>query len=136
MAADKQAGNQGTLSTVTKLIRLDVDGDIHGLATCGDADWGLELIEWYKQTLGSNPATYPQNDKEFKARLIVGNKYRVLDYCNRGYPATVEDGYMAWGSGRDVALGALFLGASPCKAIQAAMFHLDCCGRGVDEVVF
>jgi hypothetical protein len=136
MAADRQASNGGTLYSITKLQRLELNGEIFGIATCGDADWGAELIAWYMESLGGNAYTYPLNDKEFKARLLVGSKTRLLDYCNRGYPVVIEDKYAAFGSCRDVALGAMYMGATPRQAIEAATFHLEDCGRGIDEVAF
>ena len=43
----------------------------------------------------------------------------------------IEDKYWAHGSGGNVALGALYMGATPQEAVKAATYHDTYTGRGI-----
>lgn len=135
MAADKQCNNHGTLMTVTKIYPYNhpVLG-LAALAIAGDAGWGMAVLDWFRQ--GADPTTYPQKDFDYKSRLVVGGKNFLFDFQETGYPIPYEDKYMAFGSGQDAALGALYMGATARQAVEAAIATQNCCGRGVDEVIF
>lgn len=49
------------------------------------------------------------------------------------YPLDTE--YLAIGSGRKVAYGALYMGATPAQAVQAAITHDNCTGGSVNVVL-
>jgi ATP-dependent protease HslVU (ClpYQ) peptidase subunit len=44
----------------------------------------------------------------------------------------VEDPFMAWGSGRDFALGAMAMGATAREAVAVACRFNVYCGNGID----
>lgn len=46
--------------------------------------------------------------------------------------ALVFDRFMAWGSGRDFAMGAMEMGASAYRAVEVAIRHSTGCGYGID----
>lgn len=128
LAADKRADVGGTALTTTKIKKLE-SGEI--VAFTGSVSTGRILLDWYEN--GAEPEEWPesQNGDDW-ARLIVASKGGVCFY--EGHPVAVhcEDKFAAFGSGRDVALGALAMGADAIKAVEiASMFQSDC-GNGCD----
>ena len=133
MAADKQANIRGTIFTVTKLVAF---GKL-GLATTGDLSMGIRLMDWYRN--GAKKEEWPANlnsDGSCYARLIVGSENGCSHYETSPYGIQVEDKYAAYGSGMDAALGALYMGANAKQAVEAAIYSMECCGRGVTYIEF
>lgn len=131
LAADKQSTSAGLRTTTTKLRRL-LSGEV--LAYCGDADSGRAVAEWYAD--GADPAKWPkcQSDKDDWARLIVGSRNGIKVYERQPYGMPIEDKFIAWGSGRDFAIGAMARGASAVEAVKIAMRFDTGCGMGIDKV--
>lgn len=133
IAADKQATCAGLRFKTTKLRRLE-SGEV--LAWTGDQDSGQIVAKWYSD--GADPEKWPacQADKDVWARLIVahGGACRVFERQPVAMP--IEDEFMAWGSGRDYAMGAMARGASAEEAVAVAMEFDTGCGMGVDVVRF
>lgn len=129
IAADKRATCAGVHFTTTKLRRL-ASGEI--LAWTGDQDAGMAVAEWYAN--GAHVADWPasQKDKEAWSRLIVVRKDGVRFYERQPVAVKIEDGFCAWGSGRDFALAAMSLGQSAREAVQVACRFATDCGNGVD----
>lgn len=129
IAADKQATCSGLRVTTTKLRRID-SGEV--LAWTGEQDSGEMVARWYEQ--GADPAKWPacQSDKDLWSRLIVASGEGVKFFERQPVAVDVEDGFMAWGSGRDYALGAMARGARAREAVEIAMRFDNGCGLGVD----
>ena len=129
VAADKAAISSDMRARTTKLWRIET-GEI--LAWTGTQDCGLLLAQWYKN--GAHAAQWPmfQSDKELWTRLIVVSCQGVKYYEIQPVAQMVEDPYMAWGSGRDYAMGALAMGASAVQAVEIASRFCVTCGGGVD----
>lgn len=64
--------------------------------------------------------------------LIVANQNGVKSYGREGVVTPVNS-FMAWGSGRDFAIGAMACGASAEKAVEIANRYNIYCGFGVDK---
>lgn len=128
IAADKRAVTGDTPVTVTKLRRHQDKI----LACTGDFSSGLMLIRWYE--LGHDPAFWPacQREKDTWARLIVASGEGVWIYEREPVAFFVEEPFMAWGSGKDAALGALHCGKTAKEAVEIAALVDLSCGNGVD----
>ena len=128
IAADKLSVSADMRSTATKIVRL-VDGVI--LAWVGESGGGLALIDWYKK--GSNPDNWPAMQKtENWTRLIVADRNCAVTYEHEPFAQTVEEPFMAWGSGRDFAVAAMAMGADARQAVEIANRFSLSCGGGVD----
>lgn len=130
LAADRQCTTADLRALVSKIRRLS-DGTV--LAWTGKHEMGLALARWYEE--GADRAKWPkfQEDKEDWCRLIVAtNSGRVIFYEQLPEPQEVLDTFMAWGSGRDFAIGAMGMGADARTAVEIASRFSVGCGYGVD----
>ena len=130
IAADKQATCSGLRFKTTKLRRL-ATGEV--LSWTGDQDSGEMAAKWYED--GADPEKWPecQKDKDMWSRLIVASASGVKVFERQPIATAIEDEFMAWGSGRDYALGAMARGASAQEAIETAMKFDSGCGLGIDS---
>jgi hypothetical protein len=128
LAADKRATNtSGLARTCTKIVRHKDKL----LAMTGDWDDAAELREWFKA--GADPEKFPKAARDDKASLIViDGKGDIFHYCRGPYPIEIEDATGAWGSGRDFALAAMYLGRSAVEAVRIACLFQSDCGSGMD----
>ena len=131
IAADKQATCSGLRFKITKIRRI-ASGEI--LAGTGDWDSFAMVAKWYED--GADPAKWPacQADKENWSRLIVAGPTGVKFYERQPVFTLIEDEFMAWGSGRDYAMGAMRKGATAAEAVEIAMEFDNGCGLGVDAM--
>jgi hypothetical protein len=130
LAADQQFSAGGIKTRVQKLFQHED----YAYAITGVVADGLMLAEWYKA--GAMPHDFPQpTDKDSVSRLIVlrPSGLEVYQGCPYKQPAPL-DGYDAWGSGCEAALGALFMGADAVQAVQAAVYHSEGSGYGVNVI--
>jgi len=129
MVADKQATVCGTKMRVTKIHKIN--GSIIGVA--GDHATAMALIEWFKN--GKSPDKWPeiQKDKDrWSTMLEITPDRKIMRYEYEPYPFEVEEQFYAFGSGMDIALGAMEMGADGVKAVEIASKYLYCCGMGYD----
>lgn len=130
MAADKRACVGELAVQVAKAWRVR-DGVV--LAVTGDAGPGQMLVDWWVS--GADPAKWPAvQATDNWTRLIVWEPGQ-RPYSYEQHPAKLhfEHPFMAWGSGRDYALGALAMGATARQAVEIASRFNIYCGNGVDE---
>lgn len=130
LVADKQATCSGMKVTVSKARRL-ATGEV--VAWTGDQEQGLALAKWYEE--GADPAKWPEfqkKDGDNWTRLIVADSTGVSFFEKQPERQRVEDKFMAWGSGRDYAMGAMQVLRDAVKAVEvASMFDVHC-GRGME----
>lgn len=138
LAADRQANDDGMRRMATKLI---VTAKGEALAWTGDHSYGLALAGWYTiQTV------WPTAPEGVWARLVVVRmangkmpdgsvlkKPQVVVFENMPVEVEIVDDFMAWGSGRDFAMGAMAMGAGAVKAVEVACQLDTNCGMGVDS---
>lgn len=136
-AADRQ-GSNGELRFVAPKLKREVYGkedreEIAILAMTGNQASGLLLMRWWLD--GADPKDWPASQRsEDWARLIVWTRYRgVATFEKDPVAILVEDPFMAWGSGRDYALGAMARGATAREAVEIACRFSIYCGLGIDE---
>ena len=127
LAADKMACCGDTAVTCTKLRRVEDKV----FAWCGGRGEGQGLIAWYLD--GADKDKFPAFQKtDDWALLVIAAPGGVVFYERTPEPIACEDPYGAWGSGREVALGALAMGADARRAVEVASLHTHTCGLGVD----
>lgn len=134
LTTDKQATQSNLMRTVTKsrIIRG------HLCAVAGDWDLAQEMFVWFER--GAKPDEVPpffRSKEDWVAFVAITPDKRVLKFERSPYPMdfteTVEnDGWFVFGSGRDFAVGALAMGASPEEAVRIASKYCTTCGNGVD----
>lgn len=130
VAADRGALSGDVRSTCPK-IEL-IDGRVFG--GTGGAEAYLLVRNWYLD--GADPAKWPEIQKtDDWSRLLIFEKGGVTEYERWPVAQKVEDPYFAWGSGREVALGVLYVGGSVEQAVEAACYHLSGCSRGFSVFV-
>jgi hypothetical protein len=139
LATDRQVHSNGVRESITKIVTLEkYAGGRDVIGACfGDLVSGLALVDWYKS--GADPKQWPQQPAEANDRacLVVVNPRvspLVKVYFREPFPQVIEDPFMAWGSGREFALGALAMGADAKRAVEVACEFDIYSGRGVDVV--
>lgn len=129
LAADKRATSGGGIGrTVTKIAS-------HGgalLAMTGSWDVAAELREWWKA--GAVPDAFPAKARDDVATLIVIREGAVFTYASGPYPMTIEAQKCAFGSGRDFAEAAMYLGKNASDAVAVACVFQTDCGNGIDTL--
>ena len=131
LAADRQATVADTIYSTKKLWTY-ADGS--AVAVTGDLSAGEYMRSWYES--GSQIDQWPEIQKtEDWAILVVARPGKAPVYYERHpVPITVVDQFRAWGSGREVALGAMAMGADAINAVEIASRFVIGCGRGCDSV--
>ena len=129
LAADKRATSGGGIArTVTKIQR-------HGgclIAITGCWDTAAEMREWFKA--GADPDKFPVKAREDRSTLIVIDADGIRTWAIGPHPMTIEADRCCWGSGRDYAEAALFLGHDAVKAVEVACHFQTDCGNGIDAL--
>lgn len=144
IAADHMASYGGSQIKCDKLFQIEPH-IIVGFV--GEHGMGKTLVEWF--TAGAKPDDYPRlQNEDAAATLIVYTKHVngttdpngepiCMFYTNSSpVPLELKDHPMAWGSGGQVALGAMAAGASATKAVEIANIHAEGCGFGVSTFTF
>lgn len=132
LAADSMTTNNDMGYTTSKMHR----GDDAVFAFCGETDGMLMLLEWYAK--GAQTEEWPLaiqciGDHDFRTRMVVADRRGLHFYERLPYPQWVLDPYMAFGSGRDYAMGAMAMGANAVQAVEAAIKHCQTCGGPVES---
>ena len=125
LAADKQGTIGDVAMTVTKLWKLD-DGTVVG--GVGDAFGAISLRDWYIN--GADPEKW---DPDNETALIVAKDGECKFLAELPVFMPVEDPFMAWGAGADIALGAMMMGANAVKAVGIVCEINVTCGCGIDS---
>lgn len=127
LAADKRAVQGGGIAR--RCTKIHKHGDAL-LAITGEYDVGMELVEWWRS--GAAPASFPDRAKENVSTLIVIQHGAIKSYNTGAYPLVIEADKCAFGSGRDYAEAAMYLGCDAEKAVKVASVFQSDCGDGVD----
>ena len=132
LASDKQETMNGIKFSTTKLKCLG-NGDY--AAATGDRNDCLAMMEWYKD--GADRDKFPQLGKcndSYSLLLVIKNNLSAVYYENSPFAVNVEDKIIAFGCGRDLALGAMAAGVSAFEAVKIACQFDIHCGVGCDWV--
>ena len=89
-----------------------------------------EMVEWYKKGVDT-PFPEGQNTSNW-CHFIVVDEHGLKRYEQS--PIPIEHGFnaCAFGSGQDLAYGALAMGADAQRAVEIANLYSRNCGHGVD----
>jgi hypothetical protein len=126
LASDSQCSSGGVITgAVTKIARRE-DGALVG--GTGDAGWCHRFMQWFLAGEEGDMPPIPMDGSEGCAGgFIIQPDGKVWHVESNGrFP--MDGPYHAWGSGREFALGAMFLGATAHAAVSAAIHH--CTGSG------
>jgi hypothetical protein len=151
LAADKLCVNNGIKAPVTKIGIGYSDKSNHIFRSrkyfygyAGTLPLALELVKWLNED--STPSTFPEKARENKADplllVIVEGEFPHKSeeiYLFEGGPVPsklTEAVKFAIGSGRDIAYGAMAMGADAEKAVLIANEIETTCGLGVDKLSF
>jgi len=115
LAADSSiSGNGVKIGKVSKIKRVGDDL----VAFVGSYERGLLLWQWYED--GAKPEDWPawQTEQDFTTLIVVKDR-KCYEY--ESFPVAQHiDGPRAFGSGWQLALGALAMGANAEDAVRAA----------------
>lgn len=130
LAADRQQTSGDMRTKATKIFRLDNKTVV---AICGTLSCGLLLVEWYKA--GAKAEAWPtfQQD-DLWSRLIVATPKGIVEYEQLPVPLPILEPFMAFGSGRAYALGAMAAGCGAREAVKIASKFDTFTGLGVDAI--
>lgn len=127
--ADRMASSGELKGRATKLHKSADDKHCFGFV--GALDSGLMLKQWWER--GARQDEWPAfQSTDNWCRLIVLDvfKRRVFTYERHPVAIPCEDKFDAWGSGCELAIGAMAAGASALRAVQIASQHCNTCGLG------
>ena len=141
LAADKMACYNDMQFTVDKLHVRWKQGEEIALAVSGTLNEGMAMIAWFLRD--GSVDEFPKVKEENFTRLIVAQKSKsLLIFENHGEPIIYKDKYCAFGSGSELAMGALdamdFLGITPdaIKVVEIVSGRSTTCGFGYDFHTF
>lgn len=118
LAADTLHSSDGIrISHRPKVERL-ADGSL--LATKGQSGHGRALKDWIE---GGRVGPQPQGDGEGSGGVCIRPGGTIEAYEAGVFEVLSGADYWAWGSGQQIALGAMHAGAGAFEAVQAAIAH-------------
>lgn len=126
MAGDTQIDDDGSKGVAPKIFKTKKA--IIGIA--GDYKHALRFVKWYNDRRRRKPGP----DDNFEA-IVYTSKHGLSYWDSDLEPQPIHDEYYAIGSGREAALGAMAVGASPEEAAEAACKVNTYCGGKVDVVL-
>jgi hypothetical protein len=129
LAADRMGVN-GNLKILLPKIKILKNKDV--VAWVGDYPCGLMLADWYES--GAKKENWPEfKDDQFATLIVLKTKEKTLEtYTDYPIAEPVYDKLMAWGSGRDFALTAMYLYKTAPMAVNIAARFDSSCGNGVE----
>lgn len=132
IAADKMMCVGDTPMATTKLRKVVFEGYEYVVGVTGGLDYGLALIDWWVK--GADQEKWPafQATDNWTRLIVVPPGSKPYWFERMPYPIECNDEFAAWGSGRELALGALAMGASAKEAVEVANRLGLYSGLGVD----
>ena len=135
LAADRQMTSGYVKAGALKITKCVNTGRLIGAS--GNWNASVAMINWV--LAGEDITKFPpsQNDKDDWARVLIIEpdksiwEYERYPVRTRTFPLST---FHAIGSGREVAYGALEMGADAVTAVQIASKYVEGCGCGVDTL--
>lgn len=142
LAVDRMLYHEGVIRpTDMKLHKIKSTFSVeYAIAFAGTLSMGLAFVEWVKE--GQVKGQYPIKDIDpkqvFNCLLVqrVGILPPVVQYFCADLISMPEKEapYLAEGDGDEVALGAMYMGATAIEAVEAACHHTAYSGYGVNYI--
>lgn len=136
LAADRMAENGYARRPVTKIWTLEPERPVV-LAIAGNHAASLLLKDWWVN--GADVETWPkeQSDNDKRGTLIVVKNGECSFYEGLPVALTLDHHprFWAWGSGSEIAIGAMAMGADAIRAVELANEFAVGCGLGVDHFI-
>lgn len=138
MAADRQSTGRGSIiGRKTKIEKI-------GSALVGATGDGIIWESFFQWVRGGCKGDCPPmsikciaNDSDFSGTGIIITRQRgIVTFIEHGFQQEDIAEFHAFGCGADIARGAMFMGATPEQAIQAASAIDLYTGCGVDVIRF
>jgi hypothetical protein len=128
LAADRQSSCGGRKVATTKIVRLG--GML--LGGSGDHSSMVDMTRWVE--CGADPAKFPasQLTDRWSRLLRVDRDGRLRVYEQGPVPLSFDTDTFATGSGGDLAIGAIAMGADIVQAVRVACKYDTGCGLGID----
>jgi ATP-dependent protease HslVU (ClpYQ) peptidase subunit len=124
MAADTLMVQGGTImGHLVKIVRRD-DGHLAGAA--GDCSWAQAFHRWF---LAGEEGDLPEQGDNAKG--IIARPDKTVQFSEPGGLISFKAPFAAIGCGRDVMLGAMWMGAPAIAAVQAAIALDPYCGGDI-----
>lgn len=136
IAVDSLECNDPIKFTLNK-YKLFSDGILHSLYLWyGEYSLGLRLVDWHRS--GADISKWPsrQYTDEWTGLIVVNFNidHRLIDmveYEQEPYPEHIYSPIIAWGSGKELAMGAMAAGANAKRAAEIACELCPTCGGPV-----
>lgn len=128
IAADRQGTINETRATLKKLVKV---GDVV-IGWVGTQTNGLIMMRWF--LAGADLTKFPEisNDPDTCSRLVIASKKGLISFEGSSESMNFLDKKQAFGSGMDLALGAMAMGADAIQAVKVACKYDIHCGMGID----
>jgi ATP-dependent HslUV protease subunit HslV len=117
IAGDTNVHSSGTLVGTMWKIGRRADGALIGAA--GAASHIRAWLEWFQEGEGG---IRPQV-KENEAQAVIVRPNGQIEWHDDVGHHCIEASFFAIGSGRDIAIGAMAMGATPAEAVDVARSH-------------
>jgi hypothetical protein len=88
------------------------------------------MREWFKA--GAVPGDFPPKARDGNSSLVVICASGIRHWVSGPHPMVVEQVRCAWGSGRDFAEAAMWLGHDARRGVEVACHFQTDCGNGID----
>jgi hypothetical protein len=120
------------IGTVTKIAR-NQKGDLCGGA--GSATFVHEFLHWFKNGEHGSPPDAVRTDELLdRSIIIIRDDPKTIIIYEPGGLSHCTANYYALGTGKELALGVMFIGGTAEQAVQAGMAH-DASTWGTVEVL-
>lgn len=129
LAADRQSTNNGLKRSVTKIKKI---GDsLYGVS--GSFDRAMVIFNWVEagKQLDKWPE-FQQKEEDYCYLVEIAPGGIIYKYEREPIPIPIEETQYSQGSGRDYAMGAMYMGANAVEAVKAACEFDTSCGMGID----
>lgn len=131
LAVDSLATYGYTVSYTDKLWMYQHGSSYSFVAGCGSSVGVSAMLDWYGK--GAVPTDFPiaETETQNSQVIVMGSDGVLLEYCASGYPMECPYQPLTWGSGGEIALGAMSQGANAIEAVKAACVHSAACGGNI-----
>jgi ATP-dependent protease HslVU (ClpYQ) peptidase subunit len=129
LAADRKASIGDMSFEATKIWKIK--GKKSACAFCGDLSRGIAMMEWFKAGGDSPPPPIKEGGVNGCFIYVVDGTCAFIE--GEDPPIPVESPFMAWGSGRELAYGAMASGKTAELAVAIANIYSPGCGFGIDS---